>query len=173
MELEARLASREAYRHWLTGMHGLHRPFEAAVAARLGRLPGAPRVPRIERDLRALGMSASQIAALPDAPPPALPGDAAAYGALYVLEGSALGGQIIARQAADTLGLTSQAGLAFFSGGGMPSGRRWRRFCHDLDAACTAPDDRTAALTAAKATFAAFDAWFNEGGFEAALSRAA
>lgn len=58
---------------------------------------------------------------------PALPSVAAAFGSLYVLEGSALGGQVIARELARH-GIGPQAGGSYFAGAGPATGARWRAF---------------------------------------------
>jgi len=61
---------------------------------------------------------------------PALGSLAAAFGSLYVLEGSALGGQVISRRLADRLG----HGSAYFHGWGDQTGRLWREFRDTLEA---------------------------------------
>lgn len=60
----------------------------------------------------------------------ALPSPAGLYGALYVAEGSALGGRVIARQL-DYLFGTSPQGRTFFLGA-SDTGPRWRRFVDTL-----------------------------------------
>jgi len=59
-------------------------------------------------------------------------GEARAWGTAYVLEGSALGGRVLARRIADSLGLERE-GLAFLRSGGAPE--RWRSFLVDLESA--------------------------------------
>lgn len=53
---------------------------------------------------------------------------AAAFGSMYVLEGSALGGQVIARVARTTLGLGHTNGAAYFNGHQRHTAARWREF---------------------------------------------
>lgn len=56
----------------------------------------------------------------------------AAWGILYVLEGSSLGGQIITRHYGKTLGLTPETGLSYFNGYGEKTGEMWTSFLKAL-----------------------------------------
>lgn len=68
-------------------------------------------------------------ASLASAEPTGLP---QALGWLYVLEGSALGGRLVARAAQTALGTTVP--VAFFTGAGLPAlGGRWRALRRRLD----------------------------------------
>lgn len=63
-----------------------------------------------------------------------LPGSSAeALGVMYVLEGSALGGQIIAKHLAKNLGLTAATGARYFYGNGPATHERWQLFCLALE----------------------------------------
>ena len=109
------------------------------------------------RDLAALG--------LPRVPaPPAahflLPGLPAALGSLYVLEGSALGGQVIARQAARDHALGPQDGAAYFNGWGARTGAMWREFQQVLEVHDPGPQGRAQACASAQATFDGLSATF-------------
>ncbi len=53
---------------------------------------------------------------------------AAVLGSLYVIEGSALGGRVIAPQLKRTLGLTQGAGASYFHGFGGETGAMWSNF---------------------------------------------
>ncbi|HEY1228426.1 MAG TPA: biliverdin-producing heme oxygenase [Ramlibacter sp.] len=103
----------------------------------------------VQQDLAALG--------LPPAPPlvasatPNTP--AAALGSLYVLEGSALGGQFIAAAARRQLGLTPDHGTAYFHGCGSATAARWREFLAPLDADLASPAASAQAVQGANATF--------------------
>lgn len=57
-----------------------------------------------------------------------LVGAAATFGSMYVLEGSALGGQVIARAARVSLGLTPENGAAYFNGKGRHTAASWAEF---------------------------------------------
>jgi heme oxygenase (biliverdin-IX-beta and delta-forming) len=49
-------------------------------------------------------------------------------GAMYVMEGSTLGGQIISRHLQSMLGLSNSNGYRYFSGYGAATGEMWRAF---------------------------------------------
>jgi len=53
---------------------------------------------------------------------------AKAFGSLYVIEGSTLGGQVISRHLKEHLGITPENGGAFFNSYGSDVGRMWKEF---------------------------------------------
>jgi heme oxygenase len=53
---------------------------------------------------------------------------AAAIGALYVLEGATLGGQVILRRIGARLGVAPGAGASFYAGYGAETGTMWKAF---------------------------------------------
>lgn len=112
------------------------------------------RRPFLARDLAALGLPPLRgpvpIVRMDDA--------AAAFGSMYVLEGSALGGQAIARELARE-GMGPDAGCAWFHGWGPETAALWRDFRSQLEAhAGASPESRAAACAAACATFDALHA---------------
>src|SRR5205085_7986108 len=62
---------------------------------------------------------------------PNINNNAAAFGALYVLEGSTLGGMVIRRIISDKLHINK--GLTFFSGYGKQTRERWNVFIHAMN----------------------------------------
>jgi heme oxygenase (biliverdin-IX-beta and delta-forming) len=83
-----------------------------------------------------------------------------AWGLLYLLEGSSLGGQLIARHLAATLGLTAANGAAGMAPYGAETGTLWRSFKRELDLAAMRPGfDPDAVIDAANAGFGRLDAW--------------
>jgi heme oxygenase len=114
----------------------------------------------IEEDLkllggRAAGPSEADVRELEKAlSPVAAPSEAVFLGAMYVMEGSTLGGQYIARHVEATLGLGPGVGDAYFNGYGAETGSMWKGFKVVLAAV---PDEQTAeVITAAKAMFRFF-----------------
>ena len=86
---------------------------------------------------------------------------AAVFGSMYVLEGSALGGQLIARQARETLGFGPASGAAYFNGFGHETAARWSDFRGRLEAEVgVEPQARHEACRAAMQTFDALIATF-------------
>ena len=78
----------------------------------------------------------------------------AAFGSMYVLEGSALGGQVIAKAARDSLDIHEHNGGAYFNGSGAATAARWRSFLGMLEAEVgREPTPCAAASKAAEQTF--------------------
>jgi heme oxygenase len=80
-----------------------------------------------------------------------LAGLAALFGSMYVIEGSALGGQVIAPRLERELGLAPGRGASYFHGYGEHTGAMWREFrqraaaevgcgAEAVDAACRAAE---------------------------------
>jgi heme oxygenase len=81
--------------------------------------------------------------------------DAASFlGAMYVVEGSSLGGQYIARHLETTLGLTPDNGAAYFRGYGERTGAFWQQFKSVVAALPDSEEDRL--VSAAQGMFALF-----------------
>lgn len=141
------------YARSLAALHGAFAVAEAVVQAGTSTGPAyLPRVPRLDADLAALGC-----VPMPFTGTIAAPADAAGrIGMLYVLEGSALGGQFIARRLRTTLG--ESCPCSFFGGEGEQAcAARWQRFIGHAEAICAnGGGDRAA--TAAVALFASFRA---------------
>lgn len=83
---------------------------------------------------------------------PALDTFAARAGAIYVMEGSTLGGTLISRALTQSLGQEHQCATRYFSGYRADTGRHWRQFCAKLNAQKLTID---AAAEAACGVFAA------------------
>lgn len=82
-------------------------------------------------------------------------------GAMYVMEGSTLGGQLIARHVQVALDLTQGRGNAFFQGHDSQSGPLWKEFCEMLKTRI--PEDQTDKIVlGAKAMFTTFGCWMQE-----------
>ena len=154
----ARVATMDGYRGLLARLHGFHRAWEPAIGAALADgafFDARRRVTALTRDLDYLGFSSEHIDALPRACPIVLGGPAAAMGALYVLEGSTLGGRVIGRHISATHGLTGD-GLAYYSGHGARTGAMWLAFRTRLD---TFDGQAAEVVAAANGTFDAMRAW--------------
>jgi len=109
----------------------------------------------LESDLASFGVSPQHEIkpSLPDMPDlPSL------LGSMYVMEGSTLGGQLIARQVEATLGLAEGVGDAYFRSHGALTGSMWREFCVLFES--HVPDSETGtAIRAARKMFSTFGAW--------------
>lgn len=112
------------YRRALLGLLALHQPLQASVIAELAQLgldyPLQDRVALLRADLAAL---AGEAWAEPPEAGLALPPTGhidGLIGRLYVLEGSRLGGRVIAHRLRASLGLNAQNGASFFTHDGLP-----------------------------------------------------
>jgi heme oxygenase len=84
--------------------------------------------------------------------------DASLLGSMYVMEGSSLGGRLIARHVERVLGLSAGVGDAFFCGHNQRTGTLWKEFCDVLQA--RVPDREThTVIVAAKNMFRIFGSW--------------
>ena len=146
------LASRSGYAAFLSA----HASLIPALENLLDKGPVPPRWPQRRRagalaeDLAALGRTLPEPADVPDLASPAQ-----RIGALYVLEGSRLGGAILLRHVTTA---QPDAPVAFLD---HRSGERcWATFVEWLDGLDCGSDEQRAAIEGARLTFAAFAAQF-------------
>ena len=85
----------------------------------------------IMEDLRQIDQTVLPVQ--PGMPFPEVSSAAEAMGALYVMEGSTLGGKHISRMIASSLGLNGGLGLRFFAAYQAENGSRWKAFLHHLE----------------------------------------
>jgi heme oxygenase len=162
LDLQSPELSFERYRRVLAAFHGFYAPLEARfrrfgpVIPPLGfALPDRARL--LELDLVALGA--------PPAPPccedlPQIATTAELAGRLYVLEGAALGGQVLARSLARHWQLAAGTGAAFFFGDGpVAAKRRWALVLDWLERVAGSGAGAGEAVVAATATFVALERW--------------
>ncbi|MXV16921.1 biliverdin-producing heme oxygenase [Hufsiella ginkgonis] len=82
-----------------------------------------------------------------------------AMGALYVLEGSTLGGRVIAKMIGERLGLKGKRGLTFFEGYGDKTWKNWEAFKRALDILPRNPVETDRVIASANETFSKFNTW--------------
>jgi heme oxygenase (biliverdin-IX-beta and delta-forming) len=164
MNIPALMFDRGSYADTLNRFHGLYYPLEQALRqysgwGRLGlNLRERSHVGRLSRDLVALGSEpspqhASDIGELTSFEH--------ALGALYVMEGSTLGGRIILRHLEASEIDVPIGAMAFFGGYGPATGSMWRSFVTKLDAfGALHPASRTVVQEGAQQTFLAMITWF-------------
>ena len=152
-----------AYRDLLARLYGFHQPFEAefinaplAMADAIN-LANRRRSDAIAGDLGSLGI-AGDVAALPKCRTlPHCVSEPQWLGALYVIEGSTLGGAQIAR-ALERAGFAREQ-LQFFEAYGERRGWMWRTLLDRLERHAGDNEAAAQAEISAQATFDAFEAW--------------
>lgn len=143
--------SRTDYTKLLVRLSGFYRVFEAAAHV------GHERSHWLAMDLETMGGVPSSRSAQRCPGMPQLDSAERVLGALYVVEGSALGGRGLDR----LLGVGEPSGRRFFEGRGQATGAAWRDFLGRLDSVSAAPTVRAASIDAALETFAVFEAWLD------------
>ncbi|MBF6031378.1 biliverdin-producing heme oxygenase [Pseudomonas sp. P115] len=155
------------YQRLLQAYYGFYGPMELALYDS-GLIPDGfdtvlrVKTPTLVNDLHALQLADGAIRALPRCTElPTLDTPAACLGALYVLEGATLGGQVLRREMALRLDVHAENGGAFLNVYGAETGRRWKDF---LDYLGHQPLDACAkqrAVEAARSTFSCFEQWLD------------
>ncbi|MXQ11155.1 biliverdin-producing heme oxygenase [Microvirga makkahensis] len=165
MKLDRRIASRDEYRNLLARFYGFHGAWErsaSAVAPDRIVFESRCKTRLLIRDLLALGLAEDEIIRLPQCDPlMPLPNSAAVLGSMYVVEGSTLGGAVIAREVERNLGFDGQTGCAYFRSYGRDVAVMWRRFGAMLLQA-SSPETDDAIVAAAQETFRVMHNWLCE-----------
>ncbi|SEK73475.1 biliverdin-producing heme oxygenase [Halomonas daqiaonensis] len=150
--LLATTLTREAYVASLLALYPAHAALEHRVCREIARLGLSLQVPRrlphLADDIETLGLAPEASASDPGHPPGSL---ATLAGELYVLEGSRLGGRVIAERLRRTLG--PDVPHAFFSLDMAPG--EWQRRLAELEALCP-PGNQDAAVVGAREAFVRF-----------------
>ena len=156
--------SDQHYLRLVCRFYGFYKPLESRLEGVAGLEEACPdlarrrKAPLLERDLATLSLSSGEIRDIPRCA--ILPEVLSPYdglGCLYVMEGATLGGAIISRHVTARLGVTAEAGAAFFSSYGDGRGAMWKAFIACLDAV---PADRHEdVVAAARQTFSRFTNW--------------
>lgn len=148
------------YRNLLVKFFAFYQPFEREMKAAIEKyqvdFDYAERLnaPKIFNDLKNLGMSGAEISNVGNFTDlPALDSPERIFGALYVVEGSTLGGQIISRHLKEKFKLDESNGVAFFSGYGKDTGKMWNAFREKITAFAETSGDREAIIKSANDTF--------------------
>ncbi|WP_140884287.1 biliverdin-producing heme oxygenase [Muricoccus nepalensis] len=117
-------------------------------------------VPRLEADLRSLQPGVPLPPHAPAAALPCLPGFAQALGALYVLKGSMMGGEVILRHLL-AAGIDGVAVASRFLGAGRAqAGGHWQAFRACLDHyGAAAPEDASMVVAGAEESFRSVGEW--------------
>lgn len=85
-----------------------------------------------------------------------------AFGCLYVLEGSTLGGRMIAKSLKKNLNLDHTHGASFFNGYGQETGSKWKTFQEALSNFSLNFKEDHEVIKSANDTFHKFEIWINK-----------
>lgn len=165
-----RIATREGYLNLIADLRGFHATYESAIGRALADehfFGPRRRLDLLDADLFDLGMARKAIPMLPSPQVITLSTATAGLGALYVLEGSRLGGQVICREVEKRLSLAG-AGTRYYRGYGGDTGRMWRNFLARLEAVGGDAAMEREAMAASIATFEALAEWLSDSGRKAA-----
>lgn len=153
----------KTYGQLLQLFYGYYQPLEKDIepygAALLDDYAQRRKVQWIRNDLLAMDLPQDGIRI--DKYNPVVDSRAAAMGALYVMEGSTLGGKIICKTIRENLGLPDHNGLSFFNGYGAETGSKWKTFLQVLDGFSETPEEETI-VQSARAVFAGFSRWISD-----------
>ncbi len=166
MDLDRRIADRDGYRSLLIRFYGFHSAWERAaseLAPDRAFFESRCKTKLLARDLTVLGLSDEEIIRLPQCNPlMPMPSPAAVLGSMYVVEGSTLGGAIIARDVERRLGFGPETGCAYFKSYGRETALMWKQFgAKLLEASSPEADDEI--VETAQRTFDVMHDWLCEG----------
>jgi heme oxygenase len=157
------------YSSLLARLYGFHWPLERVFRMIPGNMRGRIDLRAREKahllyaDLIAVGMSASEIDALPLCSNLSqIHTEEALFGCLYVVEGAGLGGSMMARNLDFLLGAEVSSGRQFFLGRKSADPLPWAAYCELLEI-CAAEGNLDDIIDGARKTFDSFELWLNEG----------
>lgn len=166
MDWQRIASSEQAYRRLLQQFYGFYLPLEM----HLERLPWSNllfdfearrKTPLLAQDLQFLGDTPASLASLPlCCDLPEVDNVPQAWGCLYVLEGSTLGGKIILRSLRRLLNINEIEGGSFFDSYGSEVGPMWHAFGQAVNTYTAGQSNSEGVLIAAACnTFQKIDQW--------------
>lgn len=154
------------YRRLLQDFWGFYQPLERKLIVLADPILFSPssrgKAFRLKQDLLALGMTEAAIAALPLCGRlPAVPTLSRAFGVLYVIESTPVGGRIADMHVLEKLGIHPSQGGAFFSSYGLPDDQNRQNFKTAMMMAAEEPSFQLLAVEAAVDTLDCLEAWLD------------
>lgn len=163
--LMAHETSLNDYSTYLKKLYGFVKPYEQQVLSKVGALvpdvEGRRKAHLLESDLKALGLSEADINALLVYNYPAPANEAEALGAMYVLEGSTLGGNIIYKRLNHLIGIEKETNGKYFTAYGDMSGMKWKGFMEAFGEYAVSHNAEQEIINTAIATFTNMDKWLS------------
>ena len=156
--------SLQRYQEWLMRLYGYYAPFEEQIShwsVSIGLdWDNRRKTPLLIRDLSYFGILEQQRQGLPICETlPLMTNIAQVFGALYVFEGSTLGGHFIAQHLTKHLQLDVDQGAAFFLPYGSDPRPSWQAFQLRLLEVASTPEQEALILASACNTFDSFGEW--------------
>lgn len=166
VDIPSRAGDPQRYATLLKCFFGWYEPMERALAA-VGdwSSTGYPRAERtklhwLENDLRALGLTPEELAALPRcADLPRVDLLAHGFGCAYVMEGATLGGRVITGM---LKGSIPEESRRFFRAYGEETREKWLQFVAVLEAFAQQRGGDEAIVTAATESFESLEKWLRQ-----------
>jgi heme oxygenase (biliverdin-IX-beta and delta-forming) len=156
------------YRRWLIRFFGIYQPLEHLLSGFQGWAATGIRINQLGhteallKDLKQMACNPDDIELASRGALPMVETFGQAFGALYVLEGSKLGGRYILKDLSNRLGSGIDGMDAFFTGYGPDTAVRWASFKALLDKFSTLrPVEFPEVIAGARMTYAAIDAWMS------------
>jgi heme oxygenase len=153
----------EQYAYLLKMFYGYFKPVEERIQSLvgedlLGDISERRQTSAILADLKTIGADSNEL--LVSELLPNLGNVSQAIGALYVLEGSTLGGRFISQMLMKQLNRSAEDGISFFSGYGANTDAKWKAFTEMVNEyAQKFPEKKDEIVAAADETFANFGRW--------------
>jgi heme oxygenase len=166
LDLDGAVRSRSDYRFILETLWGFYHPIENALERIDWKgidisIERRRKLHWLEADLVSVGSSPNAAESRGEcAFIPTLDDFADGLGALYVLEGSTLGGQLILRTLSPRLAISSRDGGRFFASYGNDTSAMWRSYLTVIERFSRSADIAASIERRAYDTFLAFDRWF-------------
>lgn len=156
-----KLDSNNSYAHLLNVFYGYFNPVERQIERYIDEtilfdISERRKSETLLSDIQSVGATAF-MNACNDLP--RIESAADALGAMYVLEGSTLGGQFISKMIAEKLGLAPSDYIQFFSGYGDETNNKWTDFKVLLNNYPESIADQNEVIEAANETFTKFKNW--------------
>jgi heme oxygenase len=162
--------SLDEYKSLLLRLLGLHTPLDERqqffnnepLLSWMRDAPAESRTARLRRDLAVLGVAddVTRHIARADVLLPPLTTAAKALGSAWVVEGSALGGRIMAKLLSDQFGMGPESGAAFFASQPQQD-VLWSACCAAVERCRWQQDERADMLAGARDTMNAFADWMD------------
>ena len=156
------------YRRWLMRFFGIYQPLEHLLSGVAGWTATGIRIDQLGhteallKDLKAMVCDLNDIELASREALPMVETLGHAFGALYVLEGSKLGGRYILKDLSNRLGRDIEGIDAFFTGYGPDTAVRWASFKVLLDKfSALRPVEFPEVIAGARMTYAAIAAWMS------------